>query len=166
VWALLRSRSWSPRGEKLAQSGLVPDNDHQVAWLALVVTTRKRQSNDGYDDDPASHYSWGQHRAQPRGGAGRRCAGTWDTHTVLRASVIERVDTGSQMKAIYRCRGCGQSNFEARKTMSPKYRCSRAKPSSTSRSKAPRRSRHSGPSTMPHGWISTVRYGRRASLAL
>lgn len=99
------------------------DNDHQVAWLALAVTTRKRQSNDGYDDDPASHYSWDStvpNREAVRVGD---VLVLWDTHTVLGASVIERVDTGSQTKAIYRCRGCGQSNFEARKTMSPKYRC-------------------------------------------
>lgn len=93
----------------------------------MVEGGSRRRGVEGYDDDPGSHYSWDStvpNREKVRAGD---ALVLWDSQTLLGASVIERIETGSTTKMIGKCRGCGRSNFEPRLTMKPKYRCYQCK---------------------------------------
>jgi hypothetical protein len=93
----------------------------------VVKGGSRRRGVEGYDDDPGSHYSWDTtvpNRENVRPGD---ALVLWDSRTLLGASVIERIETGSTTKIIGKCRGCGRSNFEPRLTMKPKYRCYQCK---------------------------------------
>lgn len=94
-----------------------------MAWLGLVVHDRKRQSNDGYDDDPASHYSWDDTVPNRDALQPGHVLALWDTKTILGVSVIEEIIKGTATKQIHRCRGCGGANFERRRKLTPVYRC-------------------------------------------
>lgn len=98
-------------------------DDSQVAWLALIVAERKRRSNDGYDDDLSSRYSWDSTVPNRDAVQVGHVLVLWDKRTLLGASVIEDIHFDTQTKPIYRCAGCGSSSFEPRKTKSPQYRC-------------------------------------------
>jgi hypothetical protein len=47
----------------------------------------------------------------------------WDDGGLIGVSVIESIDTSPGTKDIGRCPGCGGTSYEARKTLSPTYRC-------------------------------------------
>ena len=47
----------------------------------------------------------------------------WDKHTLLGASVIEAIETGSTVKTVYRCGRCGKASIKARKRLQPRFRC-------------------------------------------
>jgi predicted RNA-binding Zn-ribbon protein involved in translation (DUF1610 family) len=103
-----------------------PSAPDQDAWLMLTTEQRIRQSNDGYDDDPASHYSWDStvpHRDHVQVSD---VIVLWDGRTILGASVIERIDQGQQTKPVYRCPHCGRSAIKLRKRNKKlPYRCQR-----------------------------------------
>lgn len=93
------------------------------AWLAISVDERARAVNDGYDDDPARHYSWDSTVAHSRDLRVGDAIVLWDKQVLLGASRIERITTGTATKAVYRCRECSGSNIKPRKTRTPTYRC-------------------------------------------
>ncbi|MEU0020523.1 HNH endonuclease signature motif containing protein [Streptomyces rochei] len=97
-----------------------------TAWLVMAAgDNRKHGGNGGYDDLPSEHYSWDS--AVPN--HGRPAAGdviaVWDKKSLLGISVIEDIDTGEGVKEIYNCPNpaCGKSDFQPRKTVTPKYAC-------------------------------------------
>jgi hypothetical protein len=102
-------------------------NGEQTAWLALVVTGRDRRGSERYDDDPASHYSWDSTVPNRQAVRPGHVLVLWDSDSLLGASVIERIDSGTREKTVGRCRGCEGSNYEQRKTMLPRYRCYQCK---------------------------------------
>ena len=95
-----------------------------TAWLALAVgPDRQHGGNDGYDDKEASYYSWdstvGNHsRVAPEDGIV-----LWDKRTLLGASVIGSITTGTETKARYSCPLCGKASLKARKTKVPRWKC-------------------------------------------
>jgi hypothetical protein len=96
----------------------------QRAWLMLAVgDDREHGGNDGYDDDPSTHYSWddtvGNHAAPQRGDV----IVLWDKKSLLGASVIENVQQGQAEKPLFRCPRCQMAGIKARKTLKPRYRC-------------------------------------------
>jgi hypothetical protein len=104
----------------------VDDGDgdaNQAAWLVLVVSERKRRGNGGYDDDLTSRYSWDSTVPNREAVKPGDVLVMWDTKTLLGASVVERINTDTATKDVYRCRNCHGANFLPRKTMSPGYRC-------------------------------------------
>jgi hypothetical protein len=101
----------------------VPDKG-QGAWLLLAVgEDRQHGGNEGYDDTPASHYSWDStvpnHAALAPGDA----IAVWDKKQLLGASVIEEIELGQETKYVYRCKACGRASIKARKNRSPRYKC-------------------------------------------
>lgn len=93
------------------------------AWLAIAVDARARAVNDGYDDDPARHYSWDStvpHAQDVRVGD---VMVLWDKKVLLGVSRIERITTDTASKTVYRCGECRSSNIKMRKRLTPRYRC-------------------------------------------
>jgi hypothetical protein len=94
------------------------------AWLVLAVgDDRTNGSNDGYDDEPAQHYSWDS--TVPNHGAlvvGDVIA-LWDKKSLLGVSVIESIEVGKAAKNTYTCPLCGRASFKRRKTKTPAFLC-------------------------------------------
>jgi ribosomal protein L37AE/L43A len=94
------------------------------AWLLLAVSGRRQHGgNDGYDDSPAAHYSWDStvpnHAAIQPG----HMIALWDKYALLGCSVVEKVEVGSAVKAVYKCPGCRLSGIKARSSATPLYKC-------------------------------------------
>jgi ribosomal protein L37AE/L43A len=94
------------------------------AWLVLAVgQDRQHGGNDGYDDSEAAYYSWdstvGNHSKIAVGDV----IVLWDKRTLLGASVIECISTGTETKARYSCPLCGKASLKARKTKLPRWKC-------------------------------------------
>lgn len=105
---------------------LTPDRQScsSTAWLMLAVgDDRQHGGNDGYDDEPAAHYSWDStvpNAASPSEGD---VIALWDKRTLLGVSVIEHIEQGTAEKYRYSCPLCGMASLKARKTLSPKFKC-------------------------------------------
>jgi hypothetical protein len=110
-----------------------PENDQgstQVpvfaAWLVIAAgDERIHGGNDGYEDEPASFYSWDttvpNHAAVKVGDA----IVMRDRLTLLGASVIEEIEIGEAEKAQYVCPACrkGRGIGKPRAHRSPAYLC-------------------------------------------
>ncbi|WP_367133522.1 HNH endonuclease [Saccharothrix sp. HUAS TT1] len=71
----------------------------------------------------AAHYSWDSsvpNHKLPRVGD---VIVLWDKEVLLGASVIEKIVTGEEEKALHRCPHCGRASIKFRKTEDPAYRC-------------------------------------------
>lgn len=95
-----------------------------TAWLVLVAgEDRQHGGNDGYDDAEAAYYSWdstvNNHSRLARGDV----IVLWDKRTLLGASVIERIEHGSEVKRRYSCPSCGKASLKRRKTKTPLWKC-------------------------------------------
>ncbi|MFD7301144.1 HNH endonuclease [Streptomyces pharetrae] len=93
--------------------------------MLAVGDNRKHGGNGGYDDLPSEHYSWDS--AVPNHGkpAVGDVIAVWDKKSLLGISVIEDIETDKRKKDVYTCPNpvCGKSDFQPRKTLSPKYVC-------------------------------------------
>ncbi|MGW4383636.1 HNH endonuclease [Kitasatospora sp. NPDC004531] len=97
-----------------------------TAWLVLAVgDDRERSGNDGYDDDPARHYSWDDTVPNSGGPAVGDVIALWDKKSLLGVSVIEHIEVGLAEKDRYTCPlpNCGKGSFKPRKTKLPVYVC-------------------------------------------
>jgi hypothetical protein len=98
------------------------------AWLVLAVgEDRQHGGNDGYDDEPAIHYSWDStvpNHASLRDGD---VIAIWDKRELVGVSVIERVDVGEDTKPVYRCPHCHLAGIKSRKTKAPRFKCYKCK---------------------------------------
>lgn len=87
--------------------------------MRAVSGDRAFGSNDGYDDEPETHYRWDD--TVPN--HGRINVGDtvvlWDKKAIIEASVIERVDITESSTRVYRSLNC----CKERKTKQPRYRC-------------------------------------------
>jgi hypothetical protein len=94
------------------------------AWLVLAVgDDRTNGSNDGYDDEPARHYSWDSTVPNHAALAVGDVIALWDKKSLLGVSVIEAVDVGRAVKNTYTCPLCGKASFKRRKTKAPAFLC-------------------------------------------
>jgi hypothetical protein len=95
-----------------------------AAWLMLAVgDERQHGGNEGYDDDPETHYSWDStvpNHDRPRRGD---VIALWDKKFLLGASVIESIDESDAVKRRNRCPSCRMTGIKARKRNRPRYRC-------------------------------------------
>lgn len=127
-WPVLRDFSAGYVGDRCHHVGVTqPVNSEQAAWLALVVTGRDRRGGERYDDDPASHYSWDSTVPNRNAVQAGHVLVLWDSDSLLGASVIEQIDSGTREKTVGRCRSCEGSNYEQRKALTPRYRCYQCK---------------------------------------
>lgn len=103
----------------------IPQLDNRTgAWLLLAVgEDRAFGSNDGYRDEPATHYRWDDtvpnHRQIRTGDA----VVLWDKKASIGASIVESIETAENTKSVYSCPYCGKAHIKARKTKHPRYRC-------------------------------------------
>jgi hypothetical protein len=84
---------------------------------------REHMGNEGYDDDPAKHYSWDDtvaHHAEPAVGD---VIALWDKASLVGASVIERIEEADSTKIRNRCPNCTQTGFAPRKFRQPRFLC-------------------------------------------
>ncbi|MCU1701339.1 MAG: hypothetical protein JWR34_7402 [Mycobacterium sp.] len=98
----------------------------QAAWLALSkdgAAYRRLGGGIAYEDDPASHYSWDSNVPNHATVDIGDVIALWDDAGLIGVSVIEAIVTSLGTKDIGGCPRCGSSSYEARKTLSPTYRC-------------------------------------------
>ena len=123
------------------------------AWLALAAgDDRQHGGNEGYDDDPAIHYSWDS--TVPNHGAvtERDVIVIWDKQCLIGASVIEAIESWQDTKMLHRCPACGMAGIKARRTITPRFKCYKCKatfdePTSRIETITAYRSRHDA------GWV-------------
>ncbi len=94
------------------------------AWLAMAVAGRTQHGgNDGYEDAPSERYLWDS--TVPNHDAvavGDRIV-LWDKFTLLGASTVEAIETGSAVKILRKCPRCGKAAIKARIDLSPTFKC-------------------------------------------
>ncbi|MDQ0933360.1 HNH endonuclease [Streptomyces turgidiscabies] len=95
-----------------------------TTWFVLAMgAERVHGGNDGYDDDPARHYSWDSTVPQHANLAAGDLIALWDKKKLLGISVIERIDTGSEVKSTYFHRACNKASFKPLKTGDHRWWC-------------------------------------------
>lgn len=101
-----------------------PDRAPQ-AWLLLTVQDEDRAfgSNDGYLDEPESHYRWDDTVPNHARVAAGDSIVLWDKKSSIGVSVVDSIDVASEEKSTYSCPYCHKAHIKARKTKSPLYRC-------------------------------------------
>ncbi len=98
-----------------------------TAWLVIAGDSRQHAGNLGYDDEPASRYTWDDTFANH----GRPATGDiivlGDKKVLIGLSVIEGVKTWTGSKRIHRCVNpdCATLDLKPRATRQPLYRCSK-----------------------------------------
>ncbi|MFJ9583369.1 HNH endonuclease [Streptomyces acidicola] len=93
-----------------------------AAWLMLAKDGSKR-IGEGYDDSPATHYSWDDtvpNHATVRVGD---VIALWDATELLGLSVIESVTLGQATKKTPYCLKCGKADVAERKKKLPRFVC-------------------------------------------
>ncbi|WP_431943543.1 HNH endonuclease [Micromonospora marina] len=105
-----------------------PKDVDRVAWLALVAgENREHGGNDGYDDEPAEHYSWDSsvpnHARVKVGDA----IVLWEERGLIGASVIESIETAEVDKWVHRCPDCHKAGIKRRRKQPRRYRCYKCK---------------------------------------
>ncbi|MGW1588325.1 HNH endonuclease [Streptomyces sp. NPDC002386] len=93
-----------------------------AAWLVLAKAGSKRVS-EGYDDNPATHYSWDStvnNHAKLKVGD---VIALWDATELLGLSVIEEIKVGQAEKETPYCRECGKADVAERKKKLPRFVC-------------------------------------------
>ncbi|MFD5885526.1 HNH endonuclease [Streptomyces sp. NPDC060334] len=95
------------------------------AWLVLALgENREHGGNDGYDDNPAEHYSWDSTVQNHTRLAVGDVIALWDRKELLGVSTIEAITTDTVEKVLYSCKGCGMAGaIKPRLRKKPKYRC-------------------------------------------
>ncbi|MDH6608454.1 hypothetical protein M2164_004089 [Streptomyces sp. SAI-208] len=93
-----------------------------TAWLVLAKDGSKRIS-EGYDDNPATHYSWDStvpnHATLKVGDV----IALWDATELLGLSVIEDITVGQGRKETPYCLKCGKADVAERKQKLPRFVC-------------------------------------------
>jgi len=96
------------------------------AWLMIAAgDDRQHAGNEGYDDDPAKHYSWDDTVANHEHPQPGHIIALWDKKHLIGAGVIERIEESDTTKKRLRCPQCSKTNIKERKQKRPKYRCHR-----------------------------------------
>ncbi|MGW0283631.1 HNH endonuclease [Streptomyces sp. NPDC003236] len=99
-----------------------------TAWFVLAVgNERQHGGNDGYDDNPAAHYSWDSTVPQHANLATGDVIALWDKKRLLGISVIERIDVGYSVKPSYFHNDCGKADFKRLKTGELKWWCNKCR---------------------------------------
>ncbi|WP_251094519.1 HNH endonuclease [Streptomyces sp. Caat 7-52] len=99
-----------------------------TAWFVLAMgADRTHGGNDGYDDDPARHYSWDSTVPQHANLAEGDVIALWDKKKLLGISVIERIDRGSEVKTTYFHPACNKASFKPLKTGDQRWWCAKCR---------------------------------------
>ncbi|MFB6831393.1 HNH endonuclease [Streptomyces hydrogenans] len=97
-----------------------------TVWLVLAVgDERQHGGNDGYDDNPRTHYSWDS--TVPNHGklAVGDVIALWDKKELIGVSVIHGIDTAIEQKTVYFCPECKKADFKRRTRLTPACRCNK-----------------------------------------
>ncbi|MEE1941391.1 HNH endonuclease signature motif containing protein [Streptomyces sp. TRM 70361] len=97
-----------------------------TAWLMLAVgDDRQHGGNDGYDDNPAEHYSWDSTVPNHARVAVGDVIALWNKKELIGVSVIEAIETGTDQKTVYFCPQCKKADFKRRQRQQPACRCNK-----------------------------------------
>ncbi|UQX04900.1 HNH endonuclease [Streptomyces sp. RerS4] len=115
--------------------------------MLALGENREHAGNDGYDDDPAEHYSWDSTVQNHARIAQGDVIALWDRKELIGISVIEAIDTGSTEKTLYSCPVCKKADIKRRIKERPTYRCGKCgalfyEPASRTKTVTTYRSRH------------------------
>ncbi|MET7550324.1 HNH endonuclease [Streptomyces sp. NPDC005500] len=91
--------------------------------MLAVGDDRQHGGNDGYDDDPAKHYSWDSTVPNHARLSVGDVIALWDKKQLIGVSVIQAIDTGSAEKRTYFCPRCRKADFKRRLRQKPTCRC-------------------------------------------
>ncbi|MGX1502722.1 UNVERIFIED_CONTAM: ribosomal protein L37AE/L43A [Streptomyces graminofaciens] len=95
-----------------------------TAWLVLALgDNREHGGNDGYDDNPAEHYSWDSTVPNHARLSVGDVIAIWDRKELIGLSVIEAIDTRAAEKTLYSCPHCKKAHIKRRLREKPTYRC-------------------------------------------
>ncbi|MCO4698525.1 hypothetical protein LRR80_04605 [Streptomyces sp. RO-S4] len=95
-----------------------------TAWLVLALGDRREHAgNDGYDDNPAEHYSWDSTVPNHARLAEGDVIALWDRKELIGVSVIEAIETDTREKTLYFCPHCDKAAIKRRQQKAPQYRC-------------------------------------------
>ncbi|MFB7426854.1 HNH endonuclease [Streptomyces hydrogenans] len=95
-----------------------------TAWMVLALgEEREHAGNDGYDDNPAEHYSWDSTVQNHARLAVGDVIALWDKAGLIGVSVIQAIDTGAAEKTLYSCPRCTKADIKKRLRQRPSYRC-------------------------------------------
>ncbi|OEJ59702.1 hypothetical protein BGM19_18645 [Streptomyces agglomeratus] len=89
----------------------------------MLAKAQGKRVGAGYDDHPATHYSWDDTVANSGTLAVGDVIALWDSEVLLGVSVIEAIDVGKAEKDTPHCPYCKKADVAARKTMTPVYKC-------------------------------------------
>ncbi|MGA6156750.1 HNH endonuclease [Stenotrophomonas sp. NPDC087984] len=93
-----------------------------AAWLVLAKAGSKRIS-EGYDDNPATHYSWDDTVNNHAKLAVGDVIALWDGTELLGLSVIEDIEIGHATKTTPYCLKCKKADVAERKKKLPRFVC-------------------------------------------
>lgn len=97
-------------------------------WALIAIDTgRQYGGNDGYKDDPSSHYSYDSRVPNHKKVAAGDVVFLRNASQVLGVAQVESVDEESGTKLERRCPSCGAVNVRERKSMTPRWRCSKCR---------------------------------------
>lgn len=120
-----------------------------TAWLVLALgDNREHGGNDGYDDNPAEHYSWDSTVQNHARLAVGDVIALWDRKELIGVSTIEAIDIDTDEKTLYSCPRCKKAgNIKPRLREKPIYRCGKCgalfdDPDKTKKTVTTYRSRH------------------------
>ncbi|MGW4850793.1 HNH endonuclease [Streptomyces sp. NPDC004288] len=95
-----------------------------TAWMVLALgEAREHAGNDGYDDNPAEHYSWDSTVQNHARLAVGDVIALWNKAGLIGVSVIQAIDTDTAEKTLYSCPSCGKADIKRRLREKPSYRC-------------------------------------------
>lgn len=97
------------------------------AWLMMASgEDRQHRGNEGYDDDPQSHYSWDSTVANHAAPDAGDIIVLWDKKRLLGASVVDAIEVREGAEKLrLRCPSCNKTTIKQRSTASPPFRCYR-----------------------------------------
>lgn len=89
----------------------------------MYLTAKAKRVGEGYDDNPATHYSWDSKVPNASHVQVGDTIVLWDGDALLGLSVIEDITTGPGTKDLSWCPKCKKADIAERTTMTPRYRC-------------------------------------------
>ena len=95
-----------------------------TAWLVIADSeNRVSVGNEGYDDDPSSHYSWNDTVPHCNDIAVGDILVLRSKRSLLGVGVLEKIRSGSGTFNRNRCPFCNSTNVRERTTISPRFKC-------------------------------------------
>lgn len=99
-------------------------NSRPSAWLLLVAgDSLQRGNTDRYEETPSEGYVWNSRVPNHANLQVGDLVALWDKEVLLGISMVEHIAQSEGEKTLRKCPRCGRSDFKARVSKIPIYRC-------------------------------------------